>query len=72
MVMPCLYKDGPRTETKISHRVGDLNLEGDLNLQENLQKWCVGNAERKGTSEGSVNLKLLIKERDLMMLLLQR
>ena len=36
MVMPCLYKDGPRIETKITHRVGDLNLEGDLNLQENL------------------------------------
>jgi len=36
MVMPCLYEDGPRIETKISHRVGDLNLEGDLNLQENL------------------------------------
>ena len=72
MVMPCLYVDGPRTETKISHRVGDLNLEGDLNLQENLQRWCDGNAERKGTSEGSVNLKLLIKERDLMMVLLQR
>ena len=66
MVMPCLYEDGPRTETKISHRVGDLNL------QENLQRWCDGNAERKGTSEGSVNLKLLIKERDLRMLLLQR
>src|SRR3984885_9676816 len=71
MVMPCLYEDGTRIETKISHRVGDLNLEGDLNLQENLQRWCAGNAERKGTSEGSVNLKLLIKERDLMMLLLQ-
>eukprot|EP00253_Pinus_taeda_P008516 PITA_08516 len=51
---------------------GDLNLEGDLNLQENLQRWCAGNAERKGTSEGSVNLKLLIKEGDLMILLLQR
>jgi len=50
--------------------VGDLNLEGDLNLQENLQRWCAKNAERKGTSEGIVNLKLLIKERDLMMLLL--
>ena len=36
MVMPCLYEDGPRIEIKISHRVGDLNLEGDLNLQENL------------------------------------
>ena len=70
MVMPCLYEDGRRTETKISHRVGDLNLEGDLNLQENLQRWCARNAERKGTSEGSVNLNLLIKERDLMMLLL--
>ena len=66
MVIPCLYEDGPRTETKISHRVGDLNL------QENLQRWCDRNAERKGTSEGIVNLKLLIKERDLMMLLLQR
>jgi len=32
MVMPCLYKDGARKETKISHRVGDLNVEGDLNL----------------------------------------
>ena len=72
MVLPCLYEDSPQTETKISHRVGDLNLEGDLNLQENLQRWCAGNAERKGTSEGIVNLKLLIKERDLMMLLLQR
>jgi len=36
MVMPCLYKDGPKTETKISHRVGDLNIEGDRSLQENL------------------------------------
>ena len=72
MVMPCLYEDGPKIERKISHRVGDLNLEGDLNLQENLQRWCAGNAERKGTSEGSVNLNLLIKERDLMMLLPQR
>jgi len=36
-VMLCLYEDGPRTKkNKISHRVGDLNLEGDLNLQENL------------------------------------
>ena len=72
MVMPCMYEYGPRIETKISHRVGDLNLEGDLNLQENLQRWCARNAERKGTSEGIVNLKLLIKERDLMVLLLQR
>ena len=70
MVMPCLYEDGPRTETKISHRVGDLNLEGDLNLQENLQRWCAGNAERKGTTKGTVNLKLLKKERDLKMFLL--
>jgi len=52
--------------------VGDLNLEGDLNLQENLQRWCARNAERKGTLEGTINIKLLIKERDLMMLLLQR
>jgi len=29
-----------------------------------------GNAERKGTTKGTVNLKLLIKERDPMMLLL--
>ena len=52
--------------------MGDLNLDGDLNLQESLQRWCARNAKRKGTSEGIVNLKLLIKERDLMMLLLQR
>jgi len=32
MVMLCLYEDGPRMKTIISHRVGDLNLEGDLNL----------------------------------------
>ena len=36
MVMPCLYEDDPRIETKINHRVGDLNLEGEVNLQENL------------------------------------
>jgi len=36
MVMPFLYEDGPRTETKINHRVGDLNLKGDLNLQEKM------------------------------------
>ena len=30
MVMPCLYEEGPRTETKISHRVGDLNLQENL------------------------------------------
>jgi len=24
MVMPCVYEDGPRTKTKISHQVGDL------------------------------------------------
>ena len=36
MVMPCLYEDGPRTKAKVSNQVGDLNLEGDLNLQENL------------------------------------
>eukprot|EP00253_Pinus_taeda_P034858 PITA_34858 len=35
-------------------------------------QWITVDPERKGTSEGSVNLKLLIKERDLMMLLLQR
>ena len=34
-MIPCLY-DGPKIETKISHRVGGINLEGDLNLQENL------------------------------------
>ena len=48
--------------------MGDLNLEGDLNLQENLQRWCAGNAERKGTAKGTLNLKLLIKEGDFMML----
>ena len=36
MEMPYLYEEGPRTETRISHRVVDLNLEGDLNIQENL------------------------------------
>ena len=36
MVMPCLYEDGPRIETKIGYRVGDQNLERDVNLQENL------------------------------------
>ena len=71
MVIPYLYEDGPTIETKISHRVGDLNLEGDLNLQEKLLR-CVGNVERKGTTKGTVNLKLLIKKRDLMMLLLHR
>ena len=34
--MPCLYKDGPRIETKICPPVGDLNIDGDQNLQENL------------------------------------
>jgi len=32
--------------------------------------WCSGNAERKGIIKRIVNLKLLKKERDLMMLLL--
>jgi len=36
MVIPFLYEDGPRTETKISPLMGDLNLGGDLNLHENL------------------------------------
>ena len=36
MEMPCLYEDGLRTEKKVSPQVGDINLEGDLNLQENL------------------------------------
>jgi len=35
-------------------------------------KRCAGNEEKKGTTKGTVNLKLLTKERDLMMLLLQR
>ena len=30
MVMPYLYEDGPRIETKIIHRVGDLNLQENL------------------------------------------
>ena len=36
MEMPYLYEEGPITETRIRFRVGDLNLEGDLNLLENL------------------------------------
>jgi len=70
MVMPCLYKGGPKEKTKINSRVRDLNLEGDLNLQENLQR-CARNAKMKGTSKRTVDLKLLRKGRDLMMLLLQ-
>jgi len=30
MVMPCLYEEDPRTKTKISHQVGDLNLQEKL------------------------------------------
>jgi len=28
MVIPFMYEDGPIIQEKISHRVGDLNLEG--------------------------------------------
>ena len=62
MVMPFLYEYGPRTKTKISPRVGDLNLEGDINLQENLLR-CPGNVERKGTLERTIDLNLMRKER---------
>ena len=52
MVMHCLYEDGPRTKTKISHLLGDVNLEGDLNLQENYKggvlEMCKGRALQKG------------------------
>lgn len=36
MEMHCMYEDGPRIETKTSPLVGDLNLDGHLNLQKNL------------------------------------
>ena len=36
MEMPCLYEDGPRIETKISPRMGDLNIEGYVNIHGNL------------------------------------
>jgi len=52
MVMPCLYKYYPKTKTKISHLVGDLNLEGDLNLQETCKGGMLemqkGNTLQKG------------------------
>lgn len=65
MVIPCLYEDGSKTETKISHRMGDLNL------QENLYK-CAGNVESKGTTKETINPKLQTNERDVMMLLYWR
>jgi len=34
MGMPYMYEEGPITETRIRFQVGDINLEGDLNLQE--------------------------------------
>ena len=36
MEMAYLYKEGPKIETRVRFRVGDLNLEGDLNLLESL------------------------------------
>ena len=36
MEMPYLYEEGPKTETRIRFRVGDPNIEGDLNLLESL------------------------------------
>ena len=36
METPYLYEEGPKTETRIRFRVGDRNLEGDLNLLESL------------------------------------
>ena len=34
MEIPYLYKEGPRRETRVRFRVGDINLEGNPNLQE--------------------------------------
>ena len=36
MEMTYLYEEGPKIETRIKFRVGDLNLEGDQNLLESL------------------------------------
>ena len=36
MEMPYLYEEGPKIEKRITFQVGDLNLEGDLNLLESL------------------------------------
>ena len=36
MEMPYLYEEGPIIETRIRFQVGDLNLEGYLNLMESL------------------------------------
>ena len=36
MEIPYLYEEGPRIEMRIRFQVGDLNLEGDLNLLESL------------------------------------
>src|SRR5271168_1900918 len=32
-----------QNRSKNKSSMGDLNLEGDLNLQENLRRWCAGN-----------------------------
>jgi len=42
-----------------------------VHIKENVRVYA-GNVERKGTTKGTVNLKLLTKERDLMRLLLWR
>ena len=52
MEMPYLYEEGPKTETRIRFRVGDLNL------LESLQR-CARNAERKDTTKRNADLKLL-------------
>ena len=36
MEMPYMYEEGPRTKIRIRFRVGDINLEGDVNLLESL------------------------------------
>ena len=36
MEMPYMYEEGHKTKTRIRFRVGDPNLEGDLNLLESL------------------------------------
>ena len=36
MEIPYLYEEGPEIETRIRFRVGDPNLEGDINHLESL------------------------------------
>ena len=51
MEMPYLYKEGPKIETIIRFRVGDPNLEGDLNIMKvckGMLKMQKGRALQKG------------------------